>query len=460
MDIEGFNFNQHLLSTTDFQNSNVIFSSMNGGDFNNLNLMMEDDHNTKSAKSANANAEFDCNLMSDVTVQSRIKFLEEELANTQADKEFVWSLWRQLQTTNPDVTNCIGAVVKREKEKNEIKDRKVLEILQVKDDKINELYELFQVKDKEINELSEKLKKTETQLNAKVEELNYMEINSKTFADKEQMYEQMIRGRDDKFDKTMRDNETEKQHLISKLRDLVKEAAVSQENESCLRHETIKQKETINSLNKEIKQANENYEKLIGDVNQFPKILENNFNIEADKLRREIAVKNEQNEKLRKELNELWSKFNSNADFSNQQESIIKQLKQSQNEMQNTIRAQQETFEQENASLKTMYDQMCQKYELSLETEKQLANEKIAAHQQSQQQKQLQSQQLKQNEKSNAEAIKLMQYEIEQLKLKNQLQLGQLNDKKDLCDSLNKRIQELEKVSFKVSFCFNISFTI
>ena len=287
-----------------------------------------------------------------------------------------------------------------------------------------------------------------------------MEINSKTFADKEQMYEQMIRGRDDKFDKTMRDNETEKQHLISKLRDLVKEAAVSQENESCLRHETIKQKETINSLNKEIKQANENYEKLIGDVNQFPKILENNFNIEADKLRREIAVKNEQNEKLRKELNELWSKFNSNADFSNQQESIIKQLKQSQNEMQNTIRAQQETFEQENASLKTMYDQMCQKYELSLETEKQLANEKIAAHQQSQQQKQLQSQQLKQNEKSNAEAIKLMQYEIEQLKLKNQLQLGQLNDKKDLCDSLNKRIQELEKVSFKVSFCFNISFTI
>lgn len=76
-----------------------------------------------------------------------------------------------------------------------------------------------------------------------------MEMNSKTFADKEQMYEQMLRGRDDKFEKAVRDNELDKQHLINKLRDLVKETAECQEREASLKLENTKQNQTIETLN-------------------------------------------------------------------------------------------------------------------------------------------------------------------------------------------------------------------
>ena len=139
MDIESyssFNHNNNITNNyNDFQqHSNYVFSSLNEqgseeGHFNN-------NPNTLNTIGDYSSSSDQLNVASEMNVQSRIKCLEEELANTQADKEFVWSLWRQLQSTNPDVTSCIGSVVKREKEKTELKDMKVLEILQVKDGKI------------------------------------------------------------------------------------------------------------------------------------------------------------------------------------------------------------------------------------------------------------------------------------------------------------------------------------
>ena len=65
----------------------------------------------------------------------------EELAQCKADKDFVWNLWRRLQSAQPDVTSVVSMVIAREKEKSEQKDKKVLEILQMKDEKIKELSE-------------------------------------------------------------------------------------------------------------------------------------------------------------------------------------------------------------------------------------------------------------------------------------------------------------------------------
>nr|KAF6483777.1 centlein [Rousettus aegyptiacus] len=72
-------------------------------------------------------------------LEEELSALKEELALCQADKEFVWSLWKRLQATNPDITQAVSLVVEREKQKSEAKDRKVLEILQVKDAEIQEL---------------------------------------------------------------------------------------------------------------------------------------------------------------------------------------------------------------------------------------------------------------------------------------------------------------------------------
>ncbi|CAL8353410.1 unnamed protein product [Boreogadus saida] len=72
-------------------------------------------------------------------LEAQVKTLSDELMQCQADKEFVWSLWKRLQVANPDLTQAVSLVVEREKQKGEMKDRKVLEILQTKDYKIQEL---------------------------------------------------------------------------------------------------------------------------------------------------------------------------------------------------------------------------------------------------------------------------------------------------------------------------------
>ncbi|XP_057640182.1 centlein isoform X5 [Chionomys nivalis] len=77
-------------------------------------------------------------------LEEELSSLKEELALCQADKEFVWSLWKRLQAANPDLTQTVRLVVEREKQKSEVKDRKVLEILQVKDVKIQELEQAFE----------------------------------------------------------------------------------------------------------------------------------------------------------------------------------------------------------------------------------------------------------------------------------------------------------------------------
>jgi ABC-type transporter Mla subunit MlaD len=102
----------------------------------------------------------------------------------------------------------------------------------------------------------------------------------------------------------------------------------------------------IEMLNTEIRQSNENYEKLMKELNNFKSQLNDNLKYENEQLYLENKTKQDQNESLRKELNELWSKFNLNVDYSSQQESIIKQLKQTQSDLQKSIKAQKETYEQ------------------------------------------------------------------------------------------------------------------
>ena len=77
--------------------------------------------------------------MEDLIAENRA--ILEELAQCKADKDFVWNLWRRLQSAQPEVTSVVSMVIAREKEKSEQKDKKVLEILQMKDEKIKELTE-------------------------------------------------------------------------------------------------------------------------------------------------------------------------------------------------------------------------------------------------------------------------------------------------------------------------------
>nr|XP_046183088.1 centlein isoform X3 [Oncorhynchus gorbuscha]XP_046183089.1 centlein isoform X3 [Oncorhynchus gorbuscha] len=86
-------------------------------------------------------------------LKEEVRGLSEELVQCQADKEFVWSLWKRLQVANPDLTQAVSLVVEREKWKAEAKDRKVLDILQAKDYKIQELDQRVTGQQQEITNL-------------------------------------------------------------------------------------------------------------------------------------------------------------------------------------------------------------------------------------------------------------------------------------------------------------------
>ncbi|XP_048855849.1 centlein isoform X2 [Brienomyrus brachyistius] len=89
-------------------------------------------------------------------LEEEIRSLTEELVQCQADKDFVWSLWKRLQVANPELTEAVSLVVEREKQKAEMKYQKVLHILQVKDAKILQLEEQASRQQRMIDDIAQR----------------------------------------------------------------------------------------------------------------------------------------------------------------------------------------------------------------------------------------------------------------------------------------------------------------
>ena len=51
--------------------------------------------------------------------------LKDQLSQCEKDKEFVWGLWKRLQTANPDVSAAVADVQRHEQQKHEDRDNKV-----------------------------------------------------------------------------------------------------------------------------------------------------------------------------------------------------------------------------------------------------------------------------------------------------------------------------------------------
>jgi len=103
---------------------------------------------------------------------SENRLLNSEINQCKSDKEFVWSLWQQLQKSNPDVTQAVNYVMQREKGQNEQKDAKMLEILNAKDTEIRRLKNEVEI----LKSAKEDLTKTNRRLSQNFnEELNEVE---------------------------------------------------------------------------------------------------------------------------------------------------------------------------------------------------------------------------------------------------------------------------------------------
>lgn len=365
---------------------------------------------------------------------NKIKYLEEELANVKADKEFVWSLWKQLQSSNPNLTSAISQVVQREKDKSEIKDRKVLEILKIKDRKLEENEKTITKLNSDIADIKSRIKNFELESVAKHEEIELLKNNLKTKEDKDKMYEQIIRLRDDKLEKIVKDNEQEKIYLINKVNDM------NQEMEA-LKFECGKKASELEVRGLELKTVSENYEKLLNELNHFKDSIDKSLKTENDALRSELNQKGETLVKIRQDFESLEAKMNSNLEYMNQQDKLIKQLKQIQNDQQNTIKGQKSTYElldSENLSLKKMYNDLMNKFEMFVKQDKssQLIQkvEKLEA-----------------KDKINKDLVKTKNNEIEKLKIELDMFKEKLGYAESIVNELNRKCEIL---SDNVKFYF------
>ncbi|RNA15241.1 centlein isoform X2 [Brachionus plicatilis] len=357
---------------------------------------------------------------------NKIKYLEEELANAKADKEFVWSLWKQLQSSNPNLTNAIGQVVQREKEKSETKDRKVLEILKIKDRKLEENEKTICSLNSDIGNLQSRIKNSEFELVARHEEIELLKKNVKTSEDKEQMYEQIIRLRDDKLEKLVKDNEQEKIYLLNKVSDLGQEI-------EAVRFECEKKSSELEVRSLELRTVSENYEKLLRELNHFKESIDQSLKLENDKLRSELKQKIESFEKLRLEFESLEAKMKSNLECMNQQDKLIRQLKQIQNDQQNTILSQKNTYEvldSENLSVKKMYNDLLNKFESFVQQDK-------SAHLIAKCEK------LEAKEKVSKDLVKTKNNEIEKLKMELDMLKEKLGYAESIVSELNRKCELL-----------------
>lgn len=294
--------------------------------------------------------------------------LASELAQCQADKDFVWSLWKKLQVSNPDVTEAISLVTQREKEKSENKDRKVLEIIQVKDDRIEELHDIVTKQAEEISDaLSKKVELTEKNSRLHMEndklqsQVRKLEIQMRSEETKE-------RSLEDNFRRTVEGTEKEKYELTRQVSRLTTDLEVAKSEKA---HALNRQKileERVRTLEREVSEKMLKFEELVNEVEDSSARL-SRYESQTSQQRRDLEFKNQELENVRKELKELWMAHNQLTEHSGQQADLIRQLQSLQQDTQKMMKNQEDAFTLESTSLQQMFTDVNVRYETAKRTE-------------------------------------------------------------------------------------------
>ncbi|XP_019410624.1 PREDICTED: centlein isoform X2 [Crocodylus porosus] len=281
---------------------------------------------------------------------SRIEELEEELRQCQADKEFVWSLWKRLQVANPDLTQAVSLVVEREKQKAEVKDRKVLEILQVKDNKIEMLEQRISGQQQEINNLVQRklavdeentlLKNKFSNLQQKFKDKSQELKDTKECAQKKEEQNRLV----------IKNLEEENKGLNARCTDLLNDLEKLRKQEAQWRIEKSGIDAKIKNLETDLTEARKQMENL-------------KFNCSG--LSSQLAVK--QNEltqrdcdmtRVRKELQELQNLYKQNTEHTAQQAELIQQLQALNMDTQKVLRNQEDVHMAETISYQKLYNEL------------------------------------------------------------------------------------------------------
>ncbi|XP_078292897.1 centlein isoform X4 [Panthera onca] len=283
-------------------------------------------------------------------LEEELSSLKEELALCQADKEFVWSLWKRLQVTNPDLTQAVSLVVEREKQKSEAKDRKVLEILQVKDAKIQELEQRETGLKKEINDLvKRKIAVDEENIFLRKE---FSDLQKK-FKDKSQEAKdtkECVQNKEEQNRLVIKTLEEENEKLSTRCADLLNDLEKLRKQEAHWRKEKYSIDAKIKAFEDDLIEARKEIE-----VSQSKY---NAVSLQLNNKQTELIQKDMDITLVRQELQELQNLYKQNSAHTAQQAELIQQLQVLNMDTQKVLRNQEDVHTAESISYQKLYNEL------------------------------------------------------------------------------------------------------
>ncbi|XP_029012614.1 centlein [Betta splendens] len=336
-------------------------------------------------------------------LEEQVKSLSDELMQCQADKEFVWSLWKRLQVANPDLTQAVSLVVEREKHKAELKDRKVLEILQSKDYKIQELEQKVTGQQQEINSLvqrttadgeialmKEELTALREQLLHKNQELKEMKMECKKKEEKEQ---QVV------------------QALGEEQRGLTSRCAALQADLKEKEKQADSQRDQRNAAQARVKDLEEKLHNAWQELSSLQSH-SSHLTVQLSSKEKEVAAKEGQLSQLRVELAEVQTLYRQSTEHAAEQSHLIKQLEGLNLDTQRVLRNQEEAHTADATSYQKLYKELSQCYQslVSSEANLRLSHQELCTQVSQKEQHILQLQaQLQQQQQENTQLQQQLQ---------------------------------------------------
>ncbi|XP_066460453.1 centlein [Eleutherodactylus coqui] len=303
-------------------------------------------------------------------LEEEVSHLTEELSQCQADKEFVWSLWKRLQVSNPDLTQAIALVVDREKNKAETKDRKVLEILQTKDSKIQDLEQRASAQQQEINNLVQRKIAVDEENALLRKELDDLQQKLKDKSRELKITKDSSQEEEEQRTTGFKNLEKEKEKLSKKCADLLGDLEKARKQEAQWKAEKSGIDAKIKALELNLKEAGNQMETMHNKIN--------GLSSQAAVKQTELAQKELDVARLRKELQELQNLYKQSNEHAAQQAELVQQLQMLNTDTQRVLRSQEEAHITETFSYQKFYNDLNACYETAKSSETQLRQSNIA----------------------------------------------------------------------------------
>ncbi|KAM4879267.1 LOW QUALITY PROTEIN: centlein [Sylvia borin] len=267
----------------------------------------------------------------------------EQLSRCQADKEFGWYLWNHLQVSKPDLTQAVSLVVKREKQKAEVKNRRILEILQAKGSKIESLERRLTGPQQEINRLMQRKTAVDEQ-NVRLKN-EFSNLNQK-FKDKSELKdtEECAQKKEEQNRVVIKNLEEENKGLNICCADLLSDLEK-------LRKQKAQKKEKSGN-NARIENLETDLAKTRGEIKSFHSTC-SNLSSQVDVKQEELFQKDCDMVGAKKELEELQNPHRQNIEDTTQQAELIKQLEGLNADKQEVLQDQEYTH-----TAKTTYQKL------------------------------------------------------------------------------------------------------